>query len=146
MRLPAPLVRTWADIQLNFDALVKALSTVTVWSGPSGGQVTASVPAIAMVGGPSITIARAGSYRVAFGAFTQSQAGGLQQGNVTLAKNGANAGFGVAAIGSNAFDGGNIASHGTVTLARGDVLSLLVNTNGINTSFASGWITGTLLP
>lgn len=33
MKLPAPLLKTWADLQLNFDALVKAIGGRTTRGG-----------------------------------------------------------------------------------------------------------------
>lgn len=117
----------------------------TLAAGPSGSITRTTTPTAALTSGPSITIPVTGTYLVRYGAFVQSNAVGLFQGNVSVAKNGTGVGGSIAFVGQAQFDGGSIMGEQTLALAAGDVLTLVVtNNNTVSTTYANGTISATL--
>jgi hypothetical protein len=126
--------------QQNFEQLGDTLGSGQL-SGPSGSTTTADTAQHALAGGPSIVVSVAGAYVVRFEGFVQSQANGLFQGNILLAKNGVSTGQSVIFVGQVTFDGATISGERVLTLARGDVLSLIVASNNtVSTSYSLGVI------
>lgn len=111
----------------------------TLAAGPMGAITTASATPVALTGGPSITAPVPGNYLVRWGAFLQMQAApALFQANVKVSKNGSTVSSALASVvGQATFDAASVLAEQTLTLLAGDVLTLVVSSNGLSCSYSA---------
>lgn len=118
--------------------------TAAAHAGPSGSRTTASTTYVALTSGPSVTIATAGDWLVRFGLDIQVQvaAPGVNQANARVGINGtSDAGRTLFYIGQAQFDGASVFGETHLTLAAGDVLTVMIaNANAVSTVFSNGTI------